>query len=70
MLIPSVIFKDKSKYSACDLKCRLRVFTLWGIIIFSQFISHDKSQMNLRFTGVYGVQSTIVLTLFPRTSGP
>ncbi len=30
MLITSGIFHDKKKYSACDLKCRYCVFTLWG----------------------------------------
>ena len=29
LLITSGIFQDKRKYSACDLKCRYCVFTLW-----------------------------------------
>ena len=30
VLITSVILQDNRKYSACDLKCRYSVFTLWG----------------------------------------
>ncbi len=33
LLISSGIFQDKRKYSACDLKCRYCVFTLWKDLV-------------------------------------
>ncbi len=34
------IFEDKGKYSACDLKCRYCIFTLWGQKYACNFRTH------------------------------
>ncbi len=45
LLITSGIFQDKRKYSACDLKCRYCVFTLWGRdILTNVMMTHRKTK--------------------------
>ncbi len=42
MLITLGIFQGKRKYSACDLKCRYCVFTLWGRKVHSYFTAKQQ----------------------------
>ena len=64
LLITSGIFQGKGKYSACDLKCRYRIFTSWGRSVHSRTLQLNKRwSCTLIKAGLRLTQCALLLTL-------